>query len=369
MKRSVTSMAQSRLKLRAALLLGTMLLLSGCGDNPQESAPVIRPVLTVIAKAEISRQTGFAGSVEPQFSTDLAFRVLGRLIQRNVNIGDFVEKSQIVAMIDPTQLDLNLQAAKADLASAEAKFANAFASEERQAKLLASRSIAQASYDSARQGLDTAIAEREKARAALHKAQEERSYAQLEPDFSGVVSAIGAEVGQVVSAGQSIITVAQPDIREAVVDVPDHVAETITRNDRFLIVLQADPSVKVDGHVREVAPQADSVTRLRRVKITLDHVPQAFRLGTTITALRSAPADKKQIILPITALLEQDGKAYVWVAEAETQTVHRREIEIISRSDQSFIAAGISQGQHIVRAGVHSLQDGQQVRLAEGDGL
>lgn len=354
----------------SAVAAGSLsVLLVACGEQGEgEKEAAIRPVLYVTAQAEHSQQNGFAGTVEPQFSTDFAFRVLGRLIQRDVDVGDFVEKDQVVAMIDPAQLDLNLQAAKADMASAEAQYANADATEGRQARLLAMRSISQAMYDSAKQGRDTAAAELEKARAALRKAQDERGFAQLKPDFSGVVSAVNAEVGQVVSAGQSVVTVARPDVREAVVDVPDNIAATVKQGDKFLIFLQADPRVQADGHVREVAPQADSATRLRRVKITLDKVPEAFRLGTTITALRSNGGSQQQIALPVSALLEQDGKNYVWVVDPQSQTVRRQEVGVSNRNDTDFIAQGVENGQHIVRAGVNSLQDGQKVKLPQGAG-
>ncbi|MBX8826912.1 efflux RND transporter periplasmic adaptor subunit [Ochrobactrum sp. SFR4] len=354
--------------LKAAAAGSVVLMLAACGEQTDEAKePVVRPVLFVIAKAETSQQSGFAGTVEPQFSTDLAFRVLGRLIQRDVDIGDFVKKDQVVAMIDPAQLDLNLQAAKADMASAEAQYVNAQATEDRQARLLAMRSIPQAVYDSAKQGRDTAAAGLEKARAALKKAEDERGFAQLDPDFDGVVSAVNAEVGQVVAAGQSVLTVARPDVREAVVDVPDYIAETVKDGDRFMIFLQADPTVQAEGHVREIAPQADNATRLRRVKITLDDAPEAFRLGTTITALRSNGNHQEQIALPVSALLEQEGKTYVWVADPQSQTVRRQPVEVISRTDTHFIAKGVEAGQRIVSAGVNSLQDGQKVKLPQGE--
>ena len=354
-------------KILSAAMVASLLTLAACGEKQDEAAQVVRPVLFVTAQAEPSQQIGFAGSVEPQYSTDLAFRVLGRLIQRNVDIGDIVEKGQIVAMIDPAQLDLNLQAAKADMASAEAQYVNAQATEDRQSRLLATRSISQAIYDNAKQARDTTAAGLEKAKAALRKAEDERGFAQLQPDFSGVVSAVNAEVGQVVSAGQSVVTVARPDVREAVVDVPDSIAEEINTGDEFMIFLQADPIVQTQGHVREIAPQADSATRLRRVKITLDEAPEAFRLGTTITALRSNGNHQEQISLPLSALLEQDGKTYVWIADAQSQTVRRQPVEVVRRTEQNFIVEGLEDGQLIVSAGVNSLQDGQKVKLPQGE--
>lgn len=354
-------------KFVSAAIAGSLLMLTACGDKQEDAEEVIRPVLFITAKTEPSQQIGFAGSVEPQYRTDLAFRVMGRLIQRHVDIGDMVEKDQVVAMIDPAQLDLNLQAAKADMASAQAQFVNAQATEDRQSRLLATRSISQALYDNAKQARDTAAAGLEKAKAALRKAEDERDFAQLQPDFAGVVSAVNAEVGQVVAAGQSVITVARPDVREAVVDVPDSIAEEVTAGDKFMIFLQADPIVQTEGHVREIAPQADSATRLRRVKITLDEAPEAFRLGTTITALRSNGDHAEQIRLPLSALLEQDGKTYVWIADAQSQTVRRQSVEVMSRTDHDFVGQGVKAGQHIVSAGVNSLQDGQKVKLPQGE--
>lgn len=354
-------------KFVSAAIAGSLLMLTACGDKQEDAEEVIRPVLFITAKTEPAQQIGFAGSVEPQYRTDLAFRVMGRLIQRHVDIGDMVEKDQVVAMIDPAQLDLNLQAAKADMASAQAQFVNAQATEDRQSRLLATRSISQALYDNAKQARDTAAAGLEKAKAALRKAEDERDFAQLQPDFAGVVSAVNAEVGQVVAAGQSVITVARPDVREAVVDVPDSIAEEVTAGDKFMIFLQADPIVQTEGHVREIAPQADSATRLRRVKITLDEAPEAFRLGTTITALRSNGDHAEQIRLPLSALLEQDGKTYVWIADAQSQTVRRQPVEVMSRTDHDFVVQGVKAGQHIVSAGVNSLQDGQKVKLPQGE--
>lgn len=365
--KTVVSVRTMQRKLLGAAVAGSLVILAACSEKQEEKAEVVRPVLFVTAQAEPSQQMGFAGSVEPQYSTDLAFRVLGRLIQRNVDIGDMVEKGQVVAMIDPAQLDLNLQAAKADMASAEAQYVNAQATEDRQSRLLATRSISQALYDNARQARDTAVAGLEKAKAALRKAEDERGFAQLKPDFSGVVSAVNVEVGQVVSAGQSIVTVARPDVREAVVDVPDNIAEDVKPGDKFIIFLQADPVVQTEGHVREIAPQADSATRLRRVKITLDEAPEAFRLGTTITALRSDGNHQEQISLPLSALLEQDGKTYVWIADAQSQTVRRQPVEVVRRTDRDFIVQGIEAGQYIVSAGVNSLRDGQKVKLPQGE--
>ncbi len=105
-------------------------------EDKQADTDIARPVLYMVVEPKPVTQTGFAGTIEPRYSTDLAFRVLGRIINRPVQVGDLVKKDEMVAMVDPSNLDLAVQSARADLASAEAQFANASASEERQRILL-----------------------------------------------------------------------------------------------------------------------------------------------------------------------------------------------------------------------------------------
>ncbi|ENQ99548.1 hypothetical protein H721_02982 [Brucella ovis IntaBari-2006-46-332] len=203
----------------------------------------------------------------------------------------------------------------------------------------------------------------------MRKAEDQRGYAVLRPDFDGVISATAAEVGQVVSAGQAIVTVARPDVREAVVDIPDSMTEYFKPGTPFNVQLQADPSVKGTGSVREVAPQADAQTRTRRVRIALDNPPEGFRLGATIQAARSTP-ETGFVSLPMPSLLEQDGKTSIWVIDPGTQTVSLHDVRVIERKGASFVAGGVEAGSYVAIAGVHELKAGQKVRLDEkGSGL
>lgn len=325
-----------------AVLFGALTVLAACGkedEKAQEAAP-IRPVLYTIVEPKPVAQTGFAGTVEPRYSTDLAFRVLGRVIARPVKVGDLVKKGEMVAMLDPSALDLAVQSARADLASAEAQYANASASEERQRILLRGNNVSQADYDAARQARDSAEAGLEKAQAGLRKAEDQRGYAVL-----------------------------RPDVREAVVDIPDSMTEYFKPGTPFNVQLQADPSVKGTGSVREVAPQADAQTRTRRVRIALDNPPEGFRLGATIQAARSTP-ETGFVSLPMPSLLEQDGKTSIWVIDPGTQTVSLHDVRVIERKGASFVAGGGEAGSYVAIAGVHELKAGQKVRLDEkGSGL
>ncbi|WP_296742953.1 efflux RND transporter periplasmic adaptor subunit [Mesorhizobium sp.] len=354
----------NRLQYIPALIL--IASLTACSRSEEKAPEVIRPVLSVVVQPKTVETFGFAGTVQPQYSADLAFRLLGRIVSRDVKVGDIVTKGTTIAALDPTALELAVQASKADLSNAQAQFANASASEERQRALLASANTSQAVYDAAQQAKQAAAAGVERANAALAKSQEQLGYARLFSDFDGVVTAVGAEVGQTVSAGQTVVTVARTDPREAVVDIPDQLTGDLTVGTPFDIILQSLPTIKTQAKLREIAPQAEGTTRTQRVRLTLVNPPPAFRLGSTITATRVTQVTPT-IELPMTALLETDGADKVWIVDPQTSSVSMREIKIASKNGGSFtVASGLDAGMRVVTAGVHSLSEGQKVKVPEG---
>jgi len=350
------------------IMLGLFALgaLAACSKSEEKPPEIIRPVLSVVVEPRTTQTFGFAGSVEPEVSADLAFRLLGRVVSRDVKVGDIVSKGTTIAALDPTALELAVQAAKAELSNAEAQFANAAASEERQRQLLASANTTQAVFDAAQQARKAAEASVERAKAALAKSQEQLGYARLFSDFDGVVTAVGAEVGQTVSAGQTVVTVARSDLREAVVDIPDQLTGDLTAGTPFQVILQSLPTIETQAKLREVAPQAEGSTRTRRVKLTLIDPPQAFRLGSTVTATRVTKV-APTIELPMSALLEKNGADKVWIVDPQTSSVSTKEIKVTAKGAATFIVAeGLEAGMRVVTAGVHSLSEGQKVKVPEG---
>lgn len=336
------------------------LCLSGCEKEKIEAPEPIRPVLSVVVQPQDTRQAQLVGTVSPRVSTQLSFRLLGMIVSRAVDVGDLVSKGKTIASLDPAQLQLQVQGARASLASALAQAANASASEERQRLLLESKNTPQATYDAARQARDSANAGVEQAQAALTKAEEQLGYAQLFCDFDGVVTAVGAEVGQVVSPGQMIVTVARADQRDAVIDMPAQLVAGLKLGDSFTVSLQTASSITSVAKVREIAPQADNATRTRRVRLELVDAPAPFRLGATITAVQDAP-EATSIEIPSSALLEDGGKTSVWVVEGDV--VQSREVKVSEKSaTAAVIASGLKPGDRVVTAGVHSLKPGQKIK-------
>lgn len=348
-------------------VLAPLLFLAACAEEKAEAPPPVRPVLSVVARATDRADAGFAGTVQPQVSTPMGFRAFGRLVARDVEVGDLVGKGERLAAIDPTAMELSVRAAEADLAGARAQLVDAQAAAERARVLRAGDAVSQSTLERADLSLASAEAAVAKAEAALAKAREQLSYSVMAADYDAVVTSVDAEVGQVVSAGETVLTIARPDLRDAVVDVPLS-AGTVSVGEAFSVALQTDPSVTVTGTAREVAPQADPLTRTFRVRIALADAPENFRLGTTITAHRRQPQEKT-LVLPLTALVEADGRSFVFVVDEAAETVARREVTVAARHETGFSpASGVEEGERVVTAGVRELKDGQKVKLGGGAG-
>lgn len=342
------------------------LLTAACEQKSEQAGEPIRPVLSVVAQPESGRTLGFAGVVEPRFEAELGFQLLGRMIARDVDTGDLVTEGQRLAALDPISAELAVKIAESDLTSAEAQFANAIATEERLQTLLQDKTATEADFEAAQQARESAQAARDSAEANLAKAREQLSYTVLKANFGGVVTAVSAEVGQTVSAGAAVVTIARPDVREAVVDFPESSKAMVRKGAIFDVALQIDPTISVKGTVREVAPDADAATRTWRARITLDNPPQNFRIGSTITAIAPA-AQSNAIRLPASAILDRDDNTLVWVVDTKAGTVATQPVKLVERQpDFALVAEGIAAGARVVTAGVHSLKEGQHVRIDGG---
>ena len=350
--------------LRFIVPIAACAIVAGC--QPKATVPEpIRPVLSVVVAPLEASNVAVVGTVQPQFKTDYGFRMLGRLIARPVNIGEAVEKGQALAAVDPYAAELAVRSALAELSTAQGQLVNASGTAERQRTLLDTGATTKATLDAAEQSSAAAQAAVIRAQSNLTKAREQLSYTNVKAEYAGVVTAVGVQVGQVVAPGQTVVTVARPDIREAVIDVADDTVSALQIGMPLSVTLQLDPRVRADGKVREVAPQADSVTRTRRVRITLDSPPETFRLGSTITTLIPAkPA--RGFRLPATAILTADGKSSIWLIDSASKSVTRREVQFVASDDGSVeVTSGIEAGARVVTSGVHHLKEGQKVRLEQ----
>jgi membrane fusion protein, multidrug efflux system len=351
-------------------------VLTGCNGHdashdPAAAAAPVRPVLTEVVTPRDTIMFGpFAGTIEPRYQAQLGFQIPGRMVARDVTIGDIVRKGQRLAALDTIVTRFDLTRAEADLADARAQAENADAAEARTRRLMSGNSVAQATLDQAVAKRETARARVDQAQASLQKARDQMGYTELRAEFDGVVTQRLAEVGQVLSAGQGVVTVARPDVREAVVDIPEMHVGALPADGVFTVALQSAPELTARGRVREIAPLAEAGTRSKRIRIALDNPGPAFRLGATINVAltRSVPS---HVLLPASALLQEGGRKSVWVIAADGTSVTRRAVTVIAVRENAedgriAVADGLKAGDRVVVAGVHELKEGQAVRLTDG---
>ncbi|WP_079285484.1 efflux RND transporter periplasmic adaptor subunit [Azospirillum brasilense] len=226
----------------------------------------------------------------------------------------------------------------------------------------------QAQYDAALLAMRTADAKVVATQAALQSARDRVGYTELRADRDGVVTTIGAEPGQVVEAGQMVVRVAQPEEREAVFNVAETGIRAAPKDPVIEVSLAGAPDITAVGRVREISPQADPVTRTHTVRIALDNPPDALRLGATVVGrLKQPPAPVVE--LPGTALFEEAGRSFVWLVDPKAQTVRRQPVVIRPRDGARdtdgpvIVTEGLTRGDVVVTAGVHSLSEGQRVRF------
>jgi len=351
------------LKTRIAAIMLIATAVAGC----EKAAPppqAARPVRAVTVQRPAEGETvSLTGQIRAKDQASLAFRLDGRMIERRVNVGDFVTAGEIVARLDPQIPDNALRSAEANLASVEALLTQAKLTFGRQEQLRKDGWTTQANFDEARQKLLSIQAQVDSARAQVQIAREQQSYAVLLADSPGWVTSVGAEAGEVIRAGQTIVRLAREGGRDAVFDAPEQLIRTGPRDALVDITLSNDPSVQATGRVRETSPQADAATRTYQVKVGIADPPDAMRLGATVTG-RIKLAAPGGVEVPASALTETNGHPAVWVVNPRSETVSLRDVEV-SRYDAAavVISQGLETGDVVVTAGVQTLRPGQKVRL------
>lgn len=348
---------------RLSLVVLGGLMISACSKSEPPPEPV-RPVLSVEVQPESVENLGrFAGNIQARYESTLGFRVSGRIAARSVDVGSEVEKGQLLATLDPTDQQNNLRASQGDLARIEAQWINTQATARRQQELFDRGVGAQAQLDIAQTDLRTTRSSLDQAKAAVSQAQDQLSYSELRTDHAAVVTDWKVEAGQVVSAGQEVVTLARPDIKEAVIDLPASLADELQQGVEFKVAGQLNPDISTTATLREIEPQAERSTRTRRARLTLADTPTAFRLGTAISVtLTTAIEPRTQ--LPATAIQTIDGTTQVWIVDVPNQTVAPRQIKVLSQEGDSMVlVAGVNAGERVVSAGVNSLKPGQKVKV------
>jgi membrane fusion protein, multidrug efflux system len=348
----------------AAAALAVSLVLCSCSPQTEAAAPQPRPVRTVtIEQREAGAAVTLTGRIEAEDEVALAFRISGRVLENDRKLGDRIEAGQVVARLESQNERNSLRAAQANLVASQGQLTQARNHFERQDTLLKQGWTTRANHDQAKQAQQTAESQVDAAEAQMKTAYDLVSFTELKADAPGVVTSVGPAAGEVVQAGQMIVRIARRDGRDAVFDVPAQVIRTAPSDPIIAVSLSDDPKVMALGRVREIAPQADPVTRTFAVKVGLKDPPPAMRLGATVTG-RMEGDSVPVIDIPATALTKINSQPAVWIVDPLNKTVSIRNVDIL-RYDPARVAVsgGLTTGEVIVTAGVQALHPGQKIRL------
>jgi len=358
-----------RLRRRGAMLATITIiaaLLAGC----QKAEPPIEPVrsvkLVTVGASDVQSQLEYAAEVRARTEARLSFQIAGKLLSRTAEVGQRVKAGQVLAEIDARDYELGVRSAQAAVAAAQTQRDLAEADFKRFAALQAQNFISGAELERRDTALKAAEAQLAQARAQLAVQSNQSGYARLVASAGGVITAVEAEPGQVLSAGMPVLRIAYDGARDAVFAVPES---------RIASVRVGQPvQVSLPGRdqpwratVREVAASADALTRTFAVRAALPASADA-PLGATVTVRNEAASASKALAqalkLPTTALRQDGNATAVWIFDPATGTVRSQPVQVAGADGNDVvIAAGVQPGQQVVAAGVHVLQAGQKVTV------
>lgn len=347
-----------------ATLIAAALVLAACSKPAPSEEPIRAVKVVTVGLDSIQSGAEFSGEVRPRVESRLGFRVAGKLVRRPVELGQVVKAGQVLAQLDPQDYKLAAEAARAQVAAAATNRDLAAADFKRFKELRDQNFISGAELERRDTTLKAAQAQLDQAQAQLNSQGNQASYTTLVADVSGVVTAISAEPGQVVTAGTPVVQIAQDGPRDVVFAVPEDKVALIKAGSSVDVRVWASKTT-VKGVVREVAASADPVTRTFTVKVGLD-AKDALALGTTVSVVPQAfdRSGVQVVKLPTSALYQSGKSTAVWVLDAASMTVKLQPITVATADGNEVVVAdGLQPGTQVVVAGVHVLSPGQKVSL------
>jgi RND family efflux transporter MFP subunit len=349
-------------------LLAATLIAGGC-SKPSEADPRLQPRRVQVVEARPAGTNGraFTGIVEARVQSNLGFRVGGKVLERPVDVGQRVQKGQVLMRLDSSDLELALAAQQAKVVAARARYVRARADEARFAEAIQYGGVSREAYDAARTELDISKALLEAAEAEARVSRNSSEYAVLLADADGVIVRTLSEPGQVVLAGQTVIQLAHDGPREAVISLPEGVRPA----------LGTIATARLHGldqihqaRLRQLSDAADPPSRTFEARFVLEGEAASAPLGSTITI--AIPADQapgsRRIVVPIGSVHDRGGGPGVWIVNGGSEVTFRS-VQIASIGKEDIVLSrGIEAGEKVVALGAHLLHEGQAVNSANEEG-
>ena len=340
------------------------LLLAGC---EREAPPPLPPRIVNVLKVESVKAdalAGYTGDVRARYETALGFRVPGKIVARLVDVGAIVKAGQPLARLDPADQQLGIDAARQQTVAAQANFEQLRNDLQRFTELKKDGFISAAELDRHTAAFEVAKAQLSQSKSQLDVSRNQSAYTVLTADHDGVVTAIAAETGQVVAAGQMVAKVARLTEKDVLVNIPENRVDAFRSTPEIAIDLWASPGKFYAGKVREISPAADPVTRTFAARVTIVDADAAVGLGMTANVYLRGNDAGTVARLPATAVFQKGDAPAVWVVDPKSSQVVLRPIKVARFGDEGVtVTDGLAAGEMVVRAGVHKLFAGEKVRV------
>ncbi|KQV43931.1 MULTISPECIES: efflux RND transporter periplasmic adaptor subunit [unclassified Rhizobium] len=352
----------------STLLVAAALGLSACSEKKAETAEeVVRPVKVVeVAASQTQRTLNYSGAVRARSEIAMGFRVSGKITERLVDIGDRVTPGEIVARIDGTDYILSVRSAEASLAAAERQVETADLALKRAQQLFDKNVAPKSQLEQAQLSYNQAVSTRDAAVSTLDQARNQVAYGELRADRSGIVTAVNAEAGQVVSTGTPVVTVAVDGEKEVQVAVPETDIFAFKPGKTVNVSIWSNAGLNLTGKVREVAGSADPRSRTFAVRVSLPNDERVL-LGMTASVAASAETGPSLVSVPLSALAKEGEGTLVWTVDRQNETVHARPVKVADFNDKDArITDGLKPGDLVVVAGTQFMREDLKVKLPSG---
>lgn len=345
----------------SVLLLGGLLSACSKGESIKETVPPVRS--QVIKLDGLQQAASYPGEVRGRVETQMAFQVGGKIVRRNVDLGSVVSAGDVLMEIDPKDIQQVVNASSAQVASAQSQLSLAKSNVERYRQLYEQNAISRAQLDQYENAYAVAEATVRQSAAQYSQGANQLGYSSLNAPSAGVIAAVNAEAGQVVGAGQAVLTLVQDGEREIEISLPENRVDELRKAEQLRVTFWALPGVSVDGKVREISPIADKVSRTYKARVQLVNPPGEIKLGMTASVTAASAPAARTVFIPLSAVYQTGDTPNVWLIN--NNVVSLRPVKIGAFGDGKVqVLSGLADGDTIVTAGVHKLREGQTVRVS-----
>lgn len=286
-----------------------------------------------------------AGSIEPTVTQPIASKVMGRLTAILVDEGDTVRKGQVLAKLEAGDLQSTVDEAQARLKLAQTQY-------QRANELVQQRFVAPVELDRAKADLAAA-------QATVKRTQTLRDVLTLVAPADGMVLKRDGEVGQVITAGQALMTLSCCAPLRATVDVDEEDIGRVYKGQRVVLRADALPGQVLAGTVSDITPKGDPISRSYRVRIKVPNT-KGLMAGMTVEANLVVTQRDKALLVPSSAVQKNN------VLVVQNGAAHQQAIQVgIAGSSKTEVLSGLSDGAQVVTLPTAEITEGRRVRALQ----